>query len=102
MARATLGDGQSLLAFNDLLVGRKTHVSARYHLIMHGRRSEDQSSSGIIVSTDAGFTGWLSSVLNGAAGVVEPSPGRRRWRGSARDSVSPGTRRGCASASGSR
>jgi hypothetical protein len=75
MARATLGDGQSLLAFNDLFIGRKTHVSARYHLT-HGRRSEDQSSSGIIVSTGAGSTGWLSSVLNGAAGVVEPLAGK--------------------------
>ena len=75
MARATLGDGQSLLAFNDLFIGRKTHVSARYHLT-HGRRSENQSSSGIIVSTGAGSTGWLSSVLNGAAGVVEPFAGK--------------------------
>ena len=74
MARATLVDRQSLLAFNDLSIGRKTHVSARYHLT-HGRRSEDQSSSDIIVSTGAGSTGWLSSVLNGAAGVVEPFAG---------------------------
>jgi len=76
MARATLGDGQSLLAFNDLFIGRKTHISARYHLT-HGRRSEDQSSSGIIVSTGAGSTGWLSSVLNGTAGVVEPFAGAK-------------------------
>jgi hypothetical protein len=74
MASATLGDGQSLLAFNDLFIGRKTHVSARYHLT-HGRCSENQSSSGIIVSTGAGSTGWLSSVLNGAAGVVESFSG---------------------------
>ncbi len=76
MARATLGDGQSLLAFNDLFVGRKTHISARYHLT-HGQRSENQSSSGIIVSTGAGSSGWLSSVLNGAAGVVEPFAGKK-------------------------
>jgi hypothetical protein len=67
---------QSLLAFNDLFVGRKTHISARYHL-RHGRRSGNQSSSGIIVSTGAGSTGWLSSVLNGAAGVVEPFAGKK-------------------------
>jgi hypothetical protein len=76
MARATLGDGQSLLAFNDRFIGRKTHVFARYHLT-HGLRSENQSSSGIIVSTGAGSTGWLSSVLNGAADVVEPFAGAR-------------------------
>jgi NAD kinase len=76
MARAQLSDGQSLLAFNDLFVERKTHISARYHLT-HGRRSENQSSSGIIVSKGAGSTGWLSSVLNGAAGVVEPFAGKK-------------------------
>ena len=76
MARATLGDGQSLLAFNDLFVGRKTHISARYRLT-YGRRSENQSSSGIIVSTGAGSTGWLSSVLNGAAGIVESFAGAK-------------------------
>lgn len=76
MARAALGDGQSLLAFNDLFIGRRTHVSARYRLT-HARRSEDQSSSGIIVSTGAGSSGWLSSVLNGAAGVVEPFAGAK-------------------------
>src|SRR5262249_2093630 len=56
--------------------GQKTHVSARY-LLRHEGREEDQSSSGIIVSTGAGSTGWLRSVLTGAAGVVEafvPSP----------------------------
>jgi hypothetical protein len=76
MARAMLSDGQSLLAFNDLFIGKKTHISARYHLT-HGQRSENQSSSGIIVSTGAGSTGWLSSVLNGAAGVVEPFAGTK-------------------------
>jgi len=58
------------------LLGRKTHVSARYHLT-HGRRSEDQSSSGIIVSTGAGSAGWPGSVLNGSAGVVEPFAGAK-------------------------
>jgi hypothetical protein len=38
-------------------------------------RSEAQSSSGVIISTGAGSTGWLSSVFNGAAGVVEPFAG---------------------------
>ena len=54
MARADLNDGQSLLAVNDLFIGQKTHASARYRLRFDGRE-EDQSSSGIIVSTGAGF-----------------------------------------------
>jgi NAD kinase len=69
MARADLNDGQSLHAVNDLFVGARTHVSARYRLAL-GDRAEDQSSSGVIVSTGAGSTGWLRSVLTGAAGVV--------------------------------
>jgi NAD kinase len=70
MARATLNDGQMLDAVNDLFIGQKTHVSARY-LIRHEDHEERQSSSGVIVSTGAGSTGWLRSVLAGAAGVVK-------------------------------
>jgi NAD kinase len=74
MAEARLNDGQSILAVNDLFLGRKTHVSARYR-IRHGDRAEDQSSSGIIVSTGAGSTGWYRSVLAGACGVVTGQQG---------------------------
>ena len=70
MARVTLSDGQSLHAVNDFFVGRQTHASARYRLELGGQ-AEDQSSSGLIVSTGAGSTGWLRSVLTGASGVVE-------------------------------
>jgi NAD kinase len=69
MAEATLNDGQQLLAVNDLFVGAQTHVSARYRL--HYRdQVEDQSSSGLIISTGAGSTGWYRSILTGAVGVV--------------------------------
>src|SRR5437588_627039 len=70
MARAQLNDGQTLYAVNDLFIGQRTHVSARYRLSFQDR-GEDHSSSGIIVSTGAGSTGWLRSVLTGAAGIVE-------------------------------
>jgi hypothetical protein len=69
LAQVTLNDGQKLLAFNDLFVGCATHVSARY-TIRARRRAEAQSSSGVIVSTGAGSTGWLSSVFNMAEGVA--------------------------------
>jgi NAD kinase len=69
MAQAELNDGQVLLAVNDLFVGQQTHASARYRLRFDGRE-EDQSSSGIIVSTGAGSTGWHRSILTGAAGIV--------------------------------
>ncbi len=69
MARASLSDGQSMLAVNDLFIGRRTHVSARYGLRIDGRE-EMQSSSGIIVSTGLGSTGWLRSVIAGAKGIA--------------------------------
>jgi NAD kinase len=69
LARATLHDGQTLLAFNDFFLGAKSHVSARYQLRI-GLQSEQQSSSGILVSTGAGSTGWMSSVFNMARGVA--------------------------------
>lgn len=69
LAKAALNDGQSLYAVNDFYIGRRTHVSARYR-IASGGREEQQSSSGIIVSTGVGSTGWLKSVLAGASGIA--------------------------------
>ncbi|MBV1923486.1 MAG: NAD(+)/NADH kinase [Flavobacteriaceae bacterium] len=63
MAKATLNDGQVLLAFNDFYIGADSHVSSRYSIDFKGIK-EQQSSSGIIVSTGAGSTGWLSSIFN--------------------------------------
>jgi NAD kinase len=84
MAKATLNDGQAMYAVNDLFIGQKTHVSARYH-IQHGQTGEDQSSSGIIVSTGLGATGWLKSVVAGALGITGANKkialpaGRQAW-----------------------
>lgn len=70
MAEANLNDGQRLLAFNDLFIGRQDHVSARYRIDVGNGRVEHHSSSGIIVSTGAGATGWLSSLFNMANGML--------------------------------
>ncbi|MEL7185180.1 MAG: hypothetical protein AAFN50_01945 [Pseudomonadota bacterium] len=87
LARAKSSDGQELLAFNDFFIGARSHVSARYEIEVSGR-SETHSSSGIIVSTGAGSTGWLQSVYAGAAGVITalggtvtppPDNGRLPW-----------------------
>lgn len=79
LAEANLNDGQKLLAFNDFFLGAASHVSARYVLEANGQ-SEPQSSSGILVSTGAGSTGWLSSVFNmvrGVSGLLgDPAEGR--------------------------
>ena len=67
-AEAKLNDGQKLLAFNDLFIGASTHVSARYRVSFQNK-TEEHSSSGIIVSTQAGSTGWLSSIFNMSFGM---------------------------------
>jgi len=69
LAQAALNDGQVIWAVNDLFIGRRSHASAQYE-IQHGTAQEVQSSSGVIVSTGLGATGWLKSVLAGAAGIA--------------------------------
>ncbi|MEM8567778.1 MAG: sugar kinase [Bacteroidota bacterium] len=68
MAKASFSDGQELLAFNDFFIGPKSHTSARYTLRFKDQE-EQQSSSGIIVSTGAGSTGWMSSITNMVNGI---------------------------------
>ena len=69
MAKATLNDGQELIAVNDLFIGPRSHTSARYELSINGS-SEVQSSSGVIVSTGLGSTGWMKSIISGAIGIL--------------------------------
>jgi hypothetical protein len=61
MAQATLDDGQRLVALNEVFVGHASHQSARYR-IEAGGRSEEQSSSGVVVTTGTGATGWAASL----------------------------------------
>ena len=80
-AEATLQDGQRLLAFNDLFIGATSHVSARYR-ISHHNKTEEQSSSGIIISTQAGTTGWLSSIFNMSYGIhhlIEKDKSKKKY-----------------------
>jgi NAD kinase len=79
LAEVRLNDGQRLLAFNDLFIGAASHSSARYR-ITYQQQTEEHSSSGIIVSTQAGSTGWLSSVFNMSFGLqqfIEPQPSEK-------------------------
>jgi len=69
MAVARLSDGQELHAVNDLFIGPRSHVSARYEIRL-GDQVESHSSSGLIVSTGLGSTGWFQSLLAGAAGIA--------------------------------
>ena len=60
MVAASTDDGQRLLALNEVYIGHRTHQSARYKLLTDGRE-ERQSSSGILVGTGTGSTGWCRS-----------------------------------------
>ena len=75
LAALQLDDGQRLLAFNDLFIGTRSHTSARYRIAAGGVR-EAQSSSGVLISTGVGSTGWMSSVFNMATGVTAFAGGR--------------------------
>lgn len=81
MAEAKLNDGQSLRGVNDIFIGLNNHGSARYE-ISHAGRRERQSSSGVLVTTGLGTTGWLKSIVSTASAVTsildgKPAPGAR-------------------------
>jgi hypothetical protein len=77
MAQAELNDGQTLLAVNDLYIGPRLPISARYELQYNGQR-EVQSSSGVLVSTGLGSTGWLRSLVTGAT-AISNSPSHQQY-----------------------
>jgi len=62
MVRAELDDGQSLLALNEIYIGHPSHQSARYRIKTPAGLHERQSSSGVLVGTGTGATGWCRSV----------------------------------------
>lgn len=61
MAQVQLDDGQQLTALNELFIGHHSHQSARY-TIRSADKQERHSSSGVIVSTGTGATGWARSI----------------------------------------
>ena len=70
IARAATKDRQEMLAVNDLFIGQRTHTSAQYSICWN-RQEENQSSSGIIVSTGLGATGWYKSIMTEAKRIAE-------------------------------
>ncbi len=61
MVEAALDDGQRLLALNEIFAGHRTHQSARYRIAWRDRE-ESQSSSGLIIASGTGATGWALSI----------------------------------------
>lgn len=95
MVHAELDDGQRLVALNEIFVGHRTHQSARYQIRW---RSDDerQSSSGVVVTTGTGATGWARSIHRQRhTQVALPTPQERRLAFFVREafpSVATGTR----------
>jgi hypothetical protein len=78
MVEATFDDGQSLVALNEIFVGHPSHQSARYRLAAE-EGEERQSSSGLIVSTGTGATGWCRSIWGQShSALALPAPEEQR------------------------
>jgi NAD kinase len=74
MVEAITDDGLRIVALNEIFAGHRTHQSARYRLT-YARSEERQSSSGIVVSTGTGATGWARSIAMSRSKAPElPKP----------------------------
>ena len=61
MVMAQMDDGQKLMALNEIFLGHKSHQSARYEISCLSQQ-EHHFSSGIIVASGTGATGWARSI----------------------------------------
>lgn len=74
LVQALREDGQRLLALNEVFIGHQSHQSAKYTINAgNGADPERQSSSGVIVSTGTGATGWTASICL-QRGIETPLP----------------------------
>lgn len=82
MVEGVLDDGQRLVALNELYFGDRGHQSSRYAITVPGGANEEQSSSGIIIATGTGSTGWSTSIATDRAlteGLPPAGSDHLRW-----------------------
>jgi hypothetical protein len=76
MVEGLLDTGEKLSALNELFISHRTHQSARYH-IADDATEEEQSSSGVIVATGTGATGWARSIMEATNHDIALDPQER-------------------------
>jgi len=75
LAEGHFSCGAVIRAANDIFVGKGDHSSALYK-IFHASKEEQHSSSGIIISTPMGSTGWQRSVVEGSLRTLQSITGK--------------------------
>ena len=73
MAQAILDGGERLLALNEIFIGHHSHQSARYEIEVAGAH-EYQLSSGLIVASGTGATGWARSIMEATGALIPLAP----------------------------
>ncbi|MEE1665781.1 MULTISPECIES: NAD(+)/NADH kinase [unclassified Streptomyces] len=84
MVEAVTDDAQRLVALNEIYLGAAGHQTVRYRLGLDGDGGvvEAQASSGVLVGTGTGATGWLRSVWQERGGrlpLPAPTEDRLLW-----------------------
>lgn len=82
MAEARTDDGRTLTALNEVFLGHPTHQTSRYRIATPDGRAERQASSGVLVGTGTGSTGWCGSVRRerpGAPTLPTPTQEQLSW-----------------------
>lgn len=73
MAEAIVTNGEKIYALNEIFIGHRSHQSAKYVIALN-KKKEKQFSSGVIVSTGTGMTGWASSILKSINQTLNINP----------------------------